>query len=184
MSGASGQLRSYKILLSLQQQLLICFQLPFPSLDGYTCVHKLSLFPECSHLQESFPWSLHTPSLSFHSYFTIRSCFENFPTVVPLLFFAGMDACTNTYTETSQIKEKNRKCQHQDTICSESEEEHEVDPAASQPIEETSWAFHLVGKCSPLAFLELRAAGKQMPRQDTILCLPAFFGTLIAVFSQ
>ena len=60
-----------------------------------------------------------------------------------------------------------------------------VDPAASQPSEETSGAFPLTERTLPLAFLELMTAGKHTlrPLFDTILCLTMIFAALLVLSS-
>ena len=87
----------------------------------------------------SFAWSLHAPSLSF-----LRS------------HGSSVSLYTNVYKHVygDFTKDEKEKSQYQDTICSEAEEgngdqplevlyEYIVDPAASQPSEETSGTFPL-----------------------------------------
>jgi len=92
----------------------------------------------------------------------------------PVTILACTRMCTNTWTETPQRTRK-RKARYQDTICSEAEEgngdrpwevlyNYIVDPAASQPSEETSGVFPLMERTFPLAFMELVTAGKHILR--------------------
>jgi len=78
--------------------------------------------------------------------------------------------CTDVYGDFTKDEKE-----YQDSICSEAEEEngdrpwevlydYVVDPADSQPSEETSGAFPLMERTFPSAFLELMPAGKHILR--------------------
>jgi len=78
------------------------------------------------------------------------------PTVVPLMFIAYTQMCTNVYGDST--KDEKEKSQYQDTICSEAEEGHGdrpwevlydyvVHPATSKPSEDRAlWGISTHGK--------------------------------------